>query len=113
MKVLMLALVAIWMGCGSAPEVQCEGTQPVCGAGYFALCEDPGENDAVRDSGGLYCLERDNCVPSGNDGCLDYVGPPLELAPECVNGEPQACPGGNAPICVFMPSCRDEEILGS
>ncbi len=113
MQVLRAALLAALIaGCGGAdPQLECDQTQPVCDTpGYFALCAPPGTNSAVKEFDGLYCRERDDCRPSGDDNCVDYVGPELELPSDCSGGDPVECPDGELPGCYFLASCALEDL---
>lgn len=111
-SLIVAAVAVLTTGCSTDPQVVCEGTQPLCDfPSYVAICGDePGTNDAVEEIGGLYCANRANCTPTQGDLCLDYVGPAVELAPDCSGGEPQACPDGSQPICAFFPGCRGPEL---
>lgn len=110
--IVSICLAAAAAGCSSDPEVVCDGVQPICDfPSYVAICgEQPGTNEAIDEIGGLYCANRDNCTPSQGDLCLDYIGPAVELAPDCSGGQPAACPDGSQPICGFFPGCRLEEL---
>jgi hypothetical protein len=105
-RFLFCVAVLLAAGCGSDPGLECDGATPVCDLqGYFALCAEPGDNDAVREAGGLFCVNRD-----GTDFGQDYIGPTLEFAPECSGGQPATCDNGEAPQCVFLPNCYASTI---
>jgi len=98
----IVAAALFLFGCGSSdPEPVCEGAAAQCDeSGYFPLCAEPQPNAAVNDLDGLYCAFRDG-------GALEYIGPELERAPACEGGQVVECPGGELPVCYFLPNCLE------